>query len=163
MEVMEYSEIDIEVSEEEQLAERLAFLGQTLQLKLETNAGQKTTIEDRWIADLYQYHGQYDSASKVDLENQGNSTVFVNLTRPKTQSTISRLGDMLFPTDDKNYSVGPTPVPDIEQAAGEEREKPLVINGQIATDKQTGQPITEADLDTLDFYWEKAKEQEVSR
>jgi uncharacterized protein YabN with tetrapyrrole methylase and pyrophosphatase domain len=29
--------------------------------------------------------------------------------------------------------------------------------------RDAGQPITEADLDTLDFYWEKAKEQEVSR
>jgi MazG family protein len=29
--------------------------------------------------------------------------------------------------------------------------------------RDAGQPFADADLDTLDFYWEKAKEQEVSR
>lgn len=41
----------------------------------------------------------------------GRSTIYLNITRPYTDAAAARLGDMLLPTDDKNWAIRPTPIP----------------------------------------------------
>lgn len=41
------------------------------------------------------------------------STVFPNITQPYVDAASARVGDVLLPTDDRNYSLSPTPIPDI--------------------------------------------------
>ena len=41
------------------------------------------------------------------------STVFLNITRPYADAASSRVADMLVPTDDRNFSILPTPIPDL--------------------------------------------------
>lgn len=85
----------------------------------------KGMIEVRWLEDLQQYYGRYDAAMEAELIEEGRSTVFVKLTRHKTNSWSARLGDLLFPTDSKNWGVEPTPVPTLERQAKEAVEKAL--------------------------------------
>lgn len=82
--------------------------------KLATEQVQKKQqIELRLIDDLRQYHGKYDPATEQQLTEAKQSKVFANLTRPKTNAWASRISDILFPTDDKNWGIGPTPVPEL--------------------------------------------------
>jgi hypothetical protein len=89
---------------------------------LEREAGERvrnrTTIEERWLRDLRQFHGQYEAEVQGALDNDdARSKIFINITRPKTTSWGARLGDMLFPNDDKNWGIQPTPVPELAQEA----------------------------------------------
>ena len=77
---------------------------------------QKSETEKRWLADIRQYHGVYEKAVKTVLEESEQSALLVNITRPKTISWESRLSDMLFPTDDENWDIQPTPVPVLHHA-----------------------------------------------
>jgi hypothetical protein len=42
---------------------------------------------------------------------------FVKLTRHKTNGWAARLSDLLFPTDEKNWGIQPTPMPELAKAA----------------------------------------------
>lgn len=99
-------------------------------------------VERRWLEDLDSYHGRDAGAagpSMVTAASQGinseglrarmgaprgergvpRSTVFVQLTRQKTNAASARLADMLYPTDDRNWAIQPTPVPELMQALTE--------------------------------------------
>ncbi|MEO5368523.1 MAG: hypothetical protein H7833_00445 [Magnetococcus sp. DMHC-1] len=83
-----------------------------LESQANDTVSRKTTIESRWKNDLRQYHGRYDT----NVENKFNdekSKAFANITRPKCHTAEARLFNMLFPTDDRNWGIKPTPVPDM--------------------------------------------------
>lgn len=46
-----------------------------------------------------------------------SSTVFINITRPYVDAASARVADMLLPTDDRAWSLQPTPVPDLAEMA----------------------------------------------
>ncbi len=98
--------------------ERLDYLGNTLLRRAEEQARARTEIEERWIEDLRQYHGKYTHAVETRLEQDqtGASRIFVNITRPKCMALIARLTEMLFPSDDRNWALQPTPNPEMAQA-----------------------------------------------
>ena len=75
-------------------------------------------LEKRWLEDLRQYHGVYEKNIADILRNDAErSSAFINITRPKTNAWRARLGDMLFPNDEKNWGIDPTPVPTLTQDA----------------------------------------------
>ena len=49
--------------------------------------------------------------SKAKTKNR--STVFLKITRPYCDAASARVADMLLPTDDRNWALRPTPVPDL--------------------------------------------------
>lgn len=79
--------------------------------------GFRMILEQRWIEDLLQYHGTYDEATIRELKAAGKSQLYINLTRAKTDTLEARLYDLLFPVDDRNYSIAPTPVPELSNGA----------------------------------------------
>lgn len=124
-------------------AQRAAFdrlqLFQAMLVKRRTEAVQARAasgIERRWLDDLDAYHGRDAYNRKTDIMDaaQGagagvvrrdtpqaaqagkRSTVFVQLTRQKTNAAAARASDMLYPTDDKNWGIKPTPVPELMDA-----------------------------------------------
>ena len=113
---------------QEQLAEKLQVFGARLSKMASDNAGKRSLVEERWLEDYRQYHGKYDedTQSKLDSDPTG-SKVFVNITRNKTSAAEARLQDMLFPTDDRNWAIRPTPIPELSQT---EAGEPIVINGE---------------------------------
>ena len=128
-------ETDHSVEQQTQIAEdRLESLGFALAEKRDEwiAARQASGIERRWLEDHDQYMGQ-DAATKqvasmMDSAQQGfpvlnrqgtaqRSTVFINITRPKTNTAEARVSNMLLPTDDRNFGLKPSPTPDMGKAS----------------------------------------------
>lgn len=118
-----YDETDRQEHEAEQARiaaqkrrDRLNSIVQALQTKADDQVQKKTHIEERWLEDMRQFHGRYDEATESSLNkaNSSKSKLFFNITRMKTNGWEARLTDMLFPTDDRNWGIKPTPVPDME-------------------------------------------------
>jgi len=106
---------DQEAKLEREREERLNTLGASLQRKAEEQVGLKQVIEQRWLDDLRQYNGKYDDETLKLIKDRKGSSVFANITRHKANAAEARLADMLFPTDDKNWGILPTPVPKLQE------------------------------------------------
>ena len=98
---------------------RLQTLGSTLSVKLKKYISAREPIERRMIEDLRQYHGRYDRETEARMNDPEykRSKVFANITRSKTNAAESRISDMLFPADDRNWGIQPTPNPEISNLA----------------------------------------------
>lgn len=97
----------------ERFRQRLEGIVNRIEKEAESRVGKRHEIERRWIEDLEQYHGIYDSETSARLKNSDASRVFLNMTRPKTNAMAARLIDLLFPTDDRNWGIQPSPVPEL--------------------------------------------------
>ena len=116
---------DIESEDYElEMAERLHVFATRLNRLATEQVGQRSQIEQRWLDDLRQYHGEYAADEAAELSRSKGSQVFVNITRNKTNAAEARLQDMLFPTDDRNFGIYPTPVPELNAVAEKEPETP---------------------------------------
>ena len=120
--------------------DKISIVGSGLMRLAEEQIGIRQTIEDRWLRDLEQYLGQYDEQTNSRLQKSGKSRAFVNGTRAKTAAAQSRLSDMLFPTDDRNWGILPTPVPELD---GIKKSNDVVMdeNGQSLQDEE-GRELT---------------------
>ena len=95
----------------------------------------KRPIEERWKKSLRQYEGTYEPA---EVPEKG-AKVFVKATRAKVDKVRARLYDTLFPSDEKNWDIQPTPQPtldrDIEKGTGDpEQAKQLQEAARNACD-----------------------------
>jgi hypothetical protein len=102
--------------DERQREQMRAIVGQ-LEAEARKRVGDRKPIEERWIEDLEQYHGRYPETTAQKIANNGTSGLFINQTRPKTDAMSAKLMDLLFPTDDRNWGVKPTPVPELTREA----------------------------------------------
>lgn len=91
--------------------------GTELQQRLNDNLRQRMNIERRWVADMRRYQGQVTDAELKDAVDQGRSCIFVKYTRNKADAWAAQMNDMLFPSDDKNWGIEPTPVPKLNKLA----------------------------------------------
>lgn len=152
--------------------EKLQIFGATLAktrdewIRARTASGWDRRVK----VDLDQYHMQ-DAASKMaasmmDAVEQGypvtakeakptRSTVFVGITRQKTNAAEARLGDILLPTDDRNWGIKPTPDPEgsrakedngvlVDPATG--RAVLVDENGAVTADPERGRPLTKKEV-----------------
>lgn len=119
-------------SEEEARQNILVALSSSLVRKRRDAVGAKATlgIEQEWIGDEEFYAG-YDDANRQEFVNTASkpvagggktedqpkprrgSTVFPNITQHYVDAAAARVGDMLLPTDDRNFAIEPTPIPDL--------------------------------------------------
>lgn len=112
----------------EKVAERMQIFGAKLASKRDEWVRSRAAqgIDRRWVEDLDQFNGKDNAnraaANMMTSVEQGfpvtsnnakstRSTVFVPLTRQKTNMAVARLGDITLPTDDLNFSIQPTPLP----------------------------------------------------
>ncbi|OBX02209.1 portal protein [Gallibacterium genomosp. 1] len=100
----------------------LEGFGSELQSLLYEQMKQRKPIAERWVKDMYQYRNQYESGT-----SSNGSKVFVGYTRSKTDAWTAQMTDMLFPSDDKNYGIQPTPIPEIATLAKQQTETPDVM------------------------------------
>lgn len=125
--------------------ERLTAAMRTIVADLTSEAtrriGLRQAIEDRWIEDLEQYHSRYDPETEKVLISEERSRLFINLTRPKTNAMGARFKDLLFPTDEKNWNIQPTPVPRMTEAAEAAASQARELEQQaLAAQQQATQP-----------------------
>ena len=95
---------------------------------------QRRIVEDRWIVDMQQYEGIDDRITQQ--ETLGRSDAVVNITRAKCNTFESKLFDMLFPTDDRNWGIAPTPVPELDRRIREDGEaaERMIAEANVAED-----------------------------
>ena len=131
-----------ERSEAEQLRlrDRLSAIIGRLQREADKRVGQRVNIEKRWLEDLEQIHGRYDEKSRRQFEASGKSQLFVNQTRAKANAMEARLSDMLFPTDDKNWGIEPTPVPELAEQARQAAQEAAALVAQAEEMAQQQHP-----------------------
>lgn len=104
-------------------------------IKEAQDARQSSGIEDIWEEDADQYDG-IDSLSSTAKNTSGEqkpredgrSKVFLNITKPKTDTAVARVQGMLVPTDERPFSFEPTPIPEFAKAAdGEGADQMLTL------------------------------------
>ena len=95
---------------------RLASLAGRLDGMLREQVTLKQPLEDRWLLDLRQYNGQYEDEVLQAIRDAGGSEAYVNFTRVKCNAVEAREAEMVAPTEDRNWAIEPTPVPDLVKA-----------------------------------------------
>ncbi len=107
-------------------------------------------IERRWRDDEIMHDG-YDQnqrradmvdyasgdASVRDLKTINRSRVNVNIVRGRCEVAVGRFCDIVLPTDDRNWGLKVTPIPEMEELATDKREA-----------FQNGEPIKKGDGET---------------
>jgi hypothetical protein len=100
-------------------------------------------VEKRWRKDAQLYFGEKTEGTgefESTLRNgpparkaaDGNrSRVVINIVRPKVDQAIARMCEILFPVDDRNWGLKPTPLPEMAGMMG---------NQAPTVDPATGQP-----------------------
>lgn len=126
--------------EGERLKETLKAIVGRLEREADDRVSKRQTVEKRWLEDLRQFSGEYEQKIFKDLDNAKKSTLFINQTRPKTNAAEARLSDMLFPTDDKNWGISPTPVPALTEQAKAATAQAKQMVGQANEATQGGDP-----------------------
>ena len=134
---VEIEEIDPEV-ERETKEERLQAFGRTLSKQRDEWVRDRYSygVDKRWIEDEDQYNNK-DNIAKAASQmmtsvEQGypvttqmakphRSTVFIGMTRQKTNAAEARVADILLPTDDRNWGITPTPNPYLMNMLKDER------------------------------------------
>ena len=118
-------------------------------------------VDKRWLDDEDQYNAKDNvnrAASQmmtsveqgypvtVNYSKPHRSTVFIGMTRQKTNSAEARLSDILLPTDDRNWGIQPTPDPKMMGMSKSEQPAVDPATGQQMVDPKTGQPMAHKDI-----------------
>ena len=160
-------QIDVEVVTEEDLqakqAERLQAFGHSLGQQRDEWIRSRYSygVDKRWLEDEDQYNAK-DNVNKAASQmmtsvEQGypvttqfakphRSTVFIGLTRQKTNAAEARIADILLPTDDRNWGIQPTPKPDVAEMGRDTRMAGDKYTGEPLKDPETGEPLRMKDI-----------------
>jgi hypothetical protein len=136
-----------------QRIERLNAFGQALtrRRKEAVDGRAQSGIEQEWLEDEEFYEGIDDAnrgehqtlkpvnsngaASAKQQPKRKGSNVFLNITGPYVDFSAGRASDMLLPTDDRAWSIQPTPLPELVDQTENER----LITGADGSQKTVGQ------------------------
>lgn len=103
----------LESISDNQMRDRIGKIIGELESEAQKRVNDRVLVEQRWLRNLRQYHGEYEPELQRRLEKSEQSRLFVNLTRAKTDAMSAKLSDLLLPTDDRNWGIKPTPVPEL--------------------------------------------------
>lgn len=121
----------------------------------------QTDVERRWRRNAQLYYGEHTN-STGEFENtlrngpparkvsDGNrSRVVINIVRPKVDQAVARMCEILFPVDDRNWGIRPTPLPELADMVNSDAE---------TVDPMTGQPTGFTAGEEAEAIMEAAKE-----
>ena len=148
------------VDRNEGWAERVQLLSSSIADQLrEAISGRATCgIETQWDEDQAHYDGEDSRTGYAGMTKPASldgsfqarratadstkSTVFCKITQPYVKAAAARVSDMLDPTDDKNWSIHDTPVPEL--AWPKQVASPQAMQGALSGMQQVAQPPTPA-------------------
>lgn len=150
-------------AERERLEERLQAFGYTMARQRDQWIRDRYAygVDKRWLEDEDQYNSKDNvnraASQMMESVEQGypvttqharptRSTVFIGMTRQKTNAAEARVADILLPTDDRNWGIQPTPEPQLQSMAGDESPAMDPKTGQPAVDPATGAPVRRKDV-----------------
>lgn len=121
--------VEVDLAAQDRLHDAVYELAQSKLAEFRRRRSLRTAIEERWLTDLRLYHEVYDDpVVKALKEDPERSKVFMGETRSKTDALMARLLDVLFPTDDRNWSMRATSAPELiadAEAVAAERAQAL--------------------------------------
>lgn len=117
------SEIDPEMKAVMQQEAALKTLAMIFNQEFTLNETLRRDKEIEWAQDLRQIKGIYDPEVKIP---NNRSKVYPKYTRSKVVPCIAKLNNMLYPNSEKNWSIGPTPEPEITQEQMQELMMSLI-------------------------------------
>ena len=148
--------------EQEKVEEKLQIFGTTLGKQRDewVRSRYSCGVDKRWLEDEDQYNSK-DPASKMASNMMTSveegypittkdakphrSTVFIEMTRQKTNAAEARVSDILLPTDDRNWGIEPTPDPKLMDMATSD-SMAMDEMGQQMIDPKTQQPVKHSDV-----------------
>ena len=113
----------------------LTQLGQNLNLLFNQFRADRQLAEQRWLRNQRQYLGVYDPDIEKELQ-PNRSRAYPKLTRVKCISVLSRIMNLMFQGNDKNWTLSATPWPDMTK----EDVVDAVKKAQADDQKNGGQP-----------------------
>lgn len=122
-----------------------AIVGRLARLAAE-QVTARVDIEAGWLEDLRQYEGIYEPDVLKNIKSNESSEMFANVTRWHTNAWAARIGDMMFPTDDKNYEISPTPNPELSETANRAAEEAAKAAQEATQAQQEGGPEAAAPI-----------------
>lgn len=93
--------------------EELAQLGQNLRRLFDQYASDRVIMELKWLRNLRQYLGIYDPDIQTELDKSKRSSAYPRITRVKCVSVLSRIMNLMFPGNERNWSVRASPSADM--------------------------------------------------
>jgi hypothetical protein len=100
----------------------------------------KRELEERMLKCMRRRNGEYDPEKLSEIQSQGGSEIFVQLTSVKCRAATSWLRDTLLGTgSDRPWSIEPTPIPDLPTGV-EEELKARMATELMGVYAQGGQP-----------------------
>jgi hypothetical protein len=119
-------------------SEDLMMLGQKLDSLFRQYISDRRIAELRWLANERQYLGIYDP----DIENElskNRSKAYPRITRVKCISVLSRLMNLMFPGNERNWEIKASPgsdmtVKDVKEAIATQQKKDQDANVPIEMD-----------------------------
>lgn len=101
---------------QEAAAARVAVLGAKLQREVDERVSTRSEVEQRWLKALRQINGQYEANELPPDDDSFGSRVYVPLTRRLRNMVEARMTDILFPSDQRFWTLDPSPVADLAEA-----------------------------------------------
>lgn len=90
----------------------LVTLGQNLNVLFGQYISDRRIAELRWLRNLRQYLGIYDPEIENELA-KNRSKAYPRITRVKVISTLSRIMNLMFPGNERNWTLKASPSPDM--------------------------------------------------
>lgn len=93
--------------------DKLEQLGIKIRSKFDTYARERHQLEIQWLKNLRQYKALYDPDITIP---PGMSRVYPKDTHTKITGWTAKMMEMMFPAQEKNFTVKPSPFPNIAEA-----------------------------------------------
>lgn len=92
---------------------------------------ERNPVELRWLRNLRQYMGLYDPAIETQLP-ANRSRAYPRMTRTKCIALLSRIMNLMFPGNDKNWEITASPSPEMDPHAVADAVAQLITDMQQA-------------------------------
>ena len=127
----------------------------------ESSRTAKRTLEDRMLQCLRQRNGEYDPDKLQEINEQGGSSIYINLTSVKCRAATSWLRDTLMGSgSDKPWSIAGTPNPDMPPEIMQELQARLA-NELMVHMQQGGAQPSPSELRTMAVQMKDEAEREM--
>jgi len=121
--------------------EALKALGYNLTHLFTQYRSDRRIQELRWLRNLRQYLGYYDPEVESQLSAE-RSRAFPKITRVKCITMLAQIMELMFPSDDRNWTLAARPSPDMSK---DDLQK--AIAAKQALDQASGGPPPTVDMD----------------
>lgn len=117
-------------------------IGSVLHARFESYKSDRISLEEQWLKNIRQYKGVYDPdiLSKIPSDR---SKVYPKDTHTKVTSFVAKMMEMMFPASEANYSLLPTPTPNLPKDIVDSITMSLIESGAQLTKETISAAIME--------------------